>query len=159
RRPLAKRGQADRHHVEAVEEVFAEGALRDELLQIAVRRGDEADVDAHRLDAADALELALLQRAQEPPPHLDGGLAELDAEERAAVRELEAPRFAAHGAGERAALVAEELALDELLRDRRAIDLDEGLPASGRVIVQRAGDELLAGTALAGDEHRGRTVG
>ena len=94
RRALAQRGQADRHDVEPVEEVLAERALRDELLQIAVRRRDEAHVDADRLDAADALELALLQRAEELHLHLDGDLADLVEEERAAVRELEAPRLA-----------------------------------------------------------------
>ncbi len=107
----------------------------------------------------DALELALLQRAQELHLHLDRDLADLVEEERAAVGELEAPRLARHGAGERAALVAEELALDELLRDGRAVDLDERLVLAARVLVQRAGDELLARAALAGDEHRGRRVG
>src|SRR5690606_20440412 len=62
---LAERGQADGHDVEAVEEVLAERALSDELLEIAVGRGDEADVDVDGLDAADALELALLEGAQE----------------------------------------------------------------------------------------------
>ena len=34
-----------------------------------------------------------------------------------------------------------------------------GLSRARRVLVQRARDELLAGAALAGDEHRGRRVG
>ena len=68
---------------------------RDELLEVAVGRRDEANVDADRLDAADALELALLQRAQELHLHLDGDLADLVEEERAAVGELEAPGLAA----------------------------------------------------------------
>ena len=107
----------------------------------------------------DALELALLQRAQQLHLHLDRDLADLVEEERPAVGELEAPRLAGHGARERAALVAEELALDELLRDGRAVDLDERLVLAARVLVQRAGDELLARPALARDEHRGRRVG
>ena len=76
-----------------------------------------------------------------------------------AVRELEAPRLAGDGAGERAALVAEKLALDELLRDRRAVDLDERLVLAARVLVERAGHELLARAALARDEHRRGRVG
>ena len=94
RRALAQRGQANRHDVEAVEEVLAERPAGDELLQIAVGRRDEAHVDADRLDAADALELALLQHAQELHLHLDRDLADLVEEERAAVGELEAPRLA-----------------------------------------------------------------
>ena len=62
-------------------------------LQVAVRGGDEPHVDADRLDAADALELALLQRAQELHLHLDRDLADLVEEERAAVGELEAARL------------------------------------------------------------------
>ena len=69
------------------------------------------------------------------------------------------PGLLATAPGERAALVAEELALDELLGDRGAVDLDEGLVLAARVLVERAGDELLARAALAGDEHRRRRVG
>ena len=57
-------------------------------------------------------------------------IADLVEEERAALRQLDLAGHAAIGAGERAALVAEELALDELDRQRRAVDGDErpGLP-------------------------------
>src|SRR5262249_43109220 len=51
-----------------------------------------------------------------------------------------------------AALVPEELALDELGRDRRAVHLDERALGERGGLVHRAGDELLAGAALAGDE-------
>ena len=65
--------------------------------------------------AADAAELALLEDAEELG--LDAGrhLADLVEEERAAVGELEAARAAVAGAGEGAALVAEELALEQVL--------------------------------------------
>jgi hypothetical protein len=51
--------------------------------------------------------------------------------------------------------VAEELALQELAGEGRAVDGHEGLVAAFSREVDRAGDELLAGAALAGDEHRG----
>ena len=57
------------------------------------------------------------------------------------------------GAGERALHVAEQLALDQLGRDRGAVHLDEGAVAPGRGLVQRARHQLLAGAVLAGDEH------
>ena len=58
--------------------------------EIAVGRGDDPHVDAEGLVAADALELALLQEAQQL--HLDGrrDLADLVEEQRAAVGLLEA---------------------------------------------------------------------
>ena len=80
-------------------------------------------------------------------------LADLVEEERAAVGGLEAADARARGAGEGALLVAEELALEQVLGDRGAVDDDEGLVARGAEIVDRARDELLAGAALAGDQH------
>jgi hypothetical protein len=47
--------------------------------------------------------------------------------------------------------VAEELALDQLARDRRHVDGDEGTVAALGVVVQDLGDQLLAGAGLAGD--------
>jgi hypothetical protein len=54
--------------------------------------------------------------------------------------------------------VPEQLALDELGGNRRAVDLDECLVATRGGLVQRTGHQLLAGSVLAGDEHprRGR---
>ena len=62
-------------------------------------------------------------------------------------------------AGERAALVAEELRLDERLGDRAAVDDEERLVAPVARLVDRARDALLAGAALARDEHRGPGAG
>ena len=64
------------------------------------------------------------------------------------------PRRSALRAGERAALVAEQLGLEQVLRDRRGVDRDERPGRARAVPVQRARDELLAGARLAGDEHR-----
>src|SRR5438093_799695 len=46
--PLGERRDADREHLQAVEEVLAEPALRDRLLQVGVGRGDEPHVRAQR---------------------------------------------------------------------------------------------------------------
>src|SRR5206468_6855420 len=48
---------------------------------------------------------------------------------------------------------AEELALDQRLRQRRAVDLDEGADPSGAVVVDDAGELALASARLAGEEH------
>ncbi len=63
------------------------------------------------------------------------------------------------GAGERAPHVAEELALEERLRDRRAVHARRTVPRdAGPPIVDGPRDELLAGPALAVDHHRDRRV-
>ena len=58
------------------------------------------------------------------------------------------------GAGERAAAMAEQLAVGQIPAGRRAVVGQEHRGAAVRADVDGAGDELLAGSALAGDEHR-----
>ena len=48
----------------------------------------------------------------------------------------------------------EQLGLDEVARDRRHVDGHERARAAAAVIVQGAGDQLLAGAGLARDHHR-----
>ena len=68
--------------------------------------------------------------------------------------QLELAALLGHRAGERALLVAEQLGLDQLLGDRRAVHLDErGARARLLCSVDLARDQLLAGAVLAGDQH------
>src|SRR5262249_19688517 len=83
-------------------------------------------------------------------------LADLIEEERSRISKLETSQAALGGAGERTLLVAEQLALEQGLRQRADVDGDERLAAAIRQEVNRAGDELLAGTALALDEDGAR---
>ena len=62
--PQSQRRDRQRQHVQPVEQVLAERAALHEVEQFAVGRGNNADVDLHRLAAADRLDGALLQRAQ-----------------------------------------------------------------------------------------------
>jgi hypothetical protein len=57
-------------------------------------------------------------------------------------------------AGERAAFVTEELGFEQILGDRRRVDRDERAGRTRAVPVQRAGDQLLAGSGFAGDHYR-----
>src|SRR5262245_16759860 len=149
----------DRHDVQPVEEVLAEAAVAYRRAQVAVRGRDEASVDRDRARPAHAVEARLLERAQELRLGRERHLADLVEEERAAVRELEAAGLARRRARERALLVAEQLALEERLGNRRTVDLDEGPARAAAARVQRARDDLLARAALAGHERGGRRVG
>lgn len=51
--------------MEPVVKIFAKGSAIHFLLQVAVRGGDDANIDAEGRFAADALELALLENPQE----------------------------------------------------------------------------------------------
>src|SRR5260370_277702 len=151
---LPQRRDLDREDVQAVVEVVAEPLLLDHLDEVAVRRGDQADVDLDRPGAAEALERLLLEDLEELRLELERDLAYLVEEERAAVRHLEAPELLRDGAGERAAFVAEELALDEARRNGGAVDFDEGPLAAAAPVVNGACDQLLPRTRLAEDEDR-----
>ena len=51
--------------------------------------------------------------------------------------------------------MTEELGLQEVFRDRRAIDRNEGLGGAFRFLVNEAGHHLLTDTAFPGDEAGG----
>ena len=86
---------------------------------------------------------------------LQRDFADLVEEEGAAVREFEAADAVAHRAGEGAAHMAEEFALEQFARNGGAIDADERAVGAAGGFVDGAGDQFLAGAALAGDQHRG----
>ena len=69
------------------------------------------------------------------------------------------PGLVGDRAGERAALVAEQLGLEELIGKRRAVDGDERPLAAARRVMNEPGDDFLAGSRLAGQQHRGLGVG
>ena len=127
-RALAQRRHADREDGEAVVEVAAEAPLADLFAEVAIRRRDDAHVHLDRPRAAEALELAGLEDAQELRLQLERQLADLVEEEGRAVGDLEAPDLAGQGAGEGALLAPEQLALDQARRQRRAVDLDHDVP-------------------------------
>ena len=124
------------------------------LAQIDVGRGDDADVDLDRLDAAEAHELALLDDAQQLGLGLERDVADLVEEDRALVGQLEQPLLRVDRAGERALHVAEEVRLEQVRRQVAGVDGDERLVGARRVLVQRPRHQLLAGAALAVDQDR-----
>src|SRR5690606_25591174 len=81
-------------------------------------------------------------------------LADLVEEDRPAVRELELAGLFRVGAGERALFVTEELALEQLRRERGAVDLHEGAVVAPTALVWGAGDDLLAHARFPPNEHR-----
>src|SRR5690606_16424325 len=112
---LTQRRQEDRHHADAIIEVGAKLAFLNRLFQIAIGRADKTNVDLHRARSADALELALLQHAQQLGLEGRRDVSDLVEEQSAAVGELETPLSERRRAGESAALVAEKLGFEHAL--------------------------------------------
>ena len=108
--------------------------------------------------AAEALELALLQDAQELGLRCQAHLADLVEEQHAAGGQLDLPGLGLLCAREGAALVAEELGLEQLLGERRAVQRDERAAFARGGLVDEARDDFLARAGLAAD-HDGRVGG
>src|SRR5687767_13228682 len=124
---FSQRWNAKRMHVEPEEEILAEATLRHLRLQLAIGGGDDARHHRHWPRCANAHDLSLLERPEQLRLRGKGELADLVEEKRSLSRGLERAFARRVRAGERAALVPEQLALDQLLGDRGAVERDEGL--------------------------------
>src|SRR5690606_1714963 len=120
----------DRHDIEAIVEVLTKTPSADVGFEVAIARGDEADIHVHGSHATDALELRLLNRPQQLDLDLEGDLADLVEEEGATVRQLESSRTAGDRTREGTALVAEELTFRQTGGNRCAVEANEGLLAT-----------------------------
>src|SRR5262249_32641634 len=147
-----QRRNAHGDHRESEVEVAAEASAIHLALEIAVRRRDDAHVHLARMRLADATDLTLLERAKELRLHGERQLADLGEEDGAFVGRFDRAESIAVGAGERAANVAEELALDDVRADRAAVDDDERFVCAVTALDDLRRDELLAAAALAVDE-------
>jgi hypothetical protein len=118
---LAQGRHPDLDHVQAVKDVLAEGPLTHHLLEVAIRGRDDPGVHRLLFGPAYGPHRLLLQDAQEAGLHLCGHLADLVEEDRAPFSLAEEALALAIRARKRTAYVAEELALEEVARDRATI--------------------------------------
>src|SRR5262249_22145533 len=109
--------------------------------------------------ASHAREPEVLQHMQELGLQPQGQFGDLIEVDRPFVRILELPGLTSMGAREGAFLVAEELGLEQPLRDRGAVDLDEGPVTAHRCRVDSTCDEVLAHAAFAANENGRVSVG
>src|SRR5262249_39047608 len=156
--PLAQRRQLDRNDVDPVVEVFAELAFLDGAFQVDVGRGDETEFRLDRLGAADTLDFAFLNRPQQLGLKIEAQIADLVQEQRAVRRELDLAELLSMCAGKGAALVSEQRALRELAGNRGEVDGNERRVRIRRFLVNEPRQQLLAGSALAEDQHGRRQL-
>src|SRR5262249_52889160 len=90
--------------------------------------------------------------------HVERDALDLVEEEGTAARQLDLPHPIVHGAGERAAFVAEELALEQRVRKGRTIDGHEAAILTLSLVVDGACGELLARPRFTVDEDGGVVV-
>src|SRR5947208_1380505 len=106
-------------------EVVAKTTVANPFAQRAVRRRKNARIGAQHPLAANALEFAVLDRAEDLRLRQGTHVGDLVEKQRAAVRELEFSFDGLLRAGERAALVPEQLALEQCVAHGRGIEGDE----------------------------------
>ena len=151
--PQGRQGDVD--GVDAVVQVLAETAGPHQGLQVQVGGADEPDIDRNRLAAAHADDAAALERPQELGLQVQGNVADLVQEECAAVGLLELARMVGMGIGKCALDVAEEFAFEQGLRDGAGVYRHHRLVLPQAPGVNLAGQHVLAGSVLAGDEDGG----
>ena len=105
---------------------------------------DQPDVDLDRRARADRIDLAVLHRAQQLDLHFRRQVADLVEEQRPGMGLDEFAGVLFGSARESALFVAEQDALDQVLRDCATIDRDERLRAPLARTLDGARDQFLA---------------
>ena len=115
--------------------------------------GNNTHVDIDIAVAAKRTHFSLLQHAQQFNLQRRGHIANFIKKQRAPLSRLEQPFTAAHRAGKGAAGMAEELRLKQLFRQRATVDGNKGIFTARAGVVDRLGQDLFPGPALAVDQH------
>ena len=129
--------------MDAVVEVLAELAVLGQIFKIAMRSRHGAHIHGDWRISADPLDFTLFENAQELRLHGERHVANLVQEKCAAPCLLELSQVASRSAGERTFFMAKEFRLNQLCRDRRAIQRNEWTGAARAALVQGAGDQLF----------------
>ena len=144
--------QVDGKDIQPVVKIGAKLLLLDHAPQVLIGRRDHAHVHWDGAAATKALDLPLLQNAQEFRLEFQGKVADFIEEQRAAIRGLEASLTVGNGARKGASLVSEELTLHQRRGNCGAIDGHEWLlpPRAGGV--DGICHHLLPGACLPANE-------
>ena len=145
---LAKRRQGKRDDVEAVVEVAAKGAFANHGSKRSVGGGNDADIEIGGTVGSEALDLALLQNAQQLGLKVKRHLTDFVKKNGAAVGEFELAYFVCDRTGKGALRMAEEFTFQQSLRDSSAVDGDKWLVASMAGIMDVACKLFLTAAAF-----------
>src|SRR5579885_612205 len=121
--------------------------------------GQHADIHGNGLATAQPLKTFLLQNPQQLHLSAGGHVANFIQKNCSTVGLLEAADASAFGAGKGAPLVTEQFAFQQRFGNGGAVDGDERSGGPVAVLVNGAGNKLLAGAGLAADQHADRFGG
>src|SRR5688572_12728979 len=151
--PITQRWQGDLVAVQACIQVFTESAVRDGAFERRLGGHHDAQIDAHRAGIPERREFTFLQHAQEPALYRRAQLEHLVQKQCSAIRGPDVADLAALRTREGPAPVAKELAFDQRLRERRAVDRDKAAGTSA-VVVQSERHALFARAGFSLHNHR-----
>src|SRR5580658_7056201 len=112
---LAQGRRIQRDYVQAMIQILAKAPLSHVIGQIAIRGGNDADIERMWMCSAHPLKFALLEYAEQLGLQAHGQLAHFIQEDRAALGKLEAAPLKRNSPSECALLMAEKLALKQRL--------------------------------------------
>ena len=152
-RTLSEGWNANLDRTQAVEQIFAEPPCKNFGAEVAVRSGDQMDIDLFDFRRSDPLDFAILNDPQELGLHGERGFADFVEKDGAPVCVFEQTGPGIGGASKRTADMAKKLAFEQGVNQRRAIAHREPLRADWAKLVDGACDEFLAGAGLADNEN------
>ncbi|MGB2906107.1 MAG: hypothetical protein WBB73_03345 [Candidatus Aminicenantaceae bacterium] len=143
------------NYIQPEVQILAKIPVFDLFFQVLV--GGGYDPHIHLIDPAGThlLDLALLQDTEDLCLRLEAHVANLVQENGPVVRQFEFAGLLLRCPGKSALDMAEQFALDQLLGNGGAVDLDKGILAAQALGMHGPGDELLPGPALSVDHDGG----
>jgi len=145
-------GGLELDHRKAIEKIFAELLGGDHGAEIAMRRGDHADVDLTGLQRTEALDLLILQGAEQFALRRQGHVANFVEKEGAVVGVLKQADLILGRPGKGTFDVAEQLAFKQRFDEGRTVQRNERTLGARAEVMQGFGDQLLTGSGLPGHE-------
>ena len=114
--PCAERRHRDLHHVKPVEQIVAKRAALDRILQIGVRQSDQPRINFDRFPSAQPFKFAMLDHSQQLCLRVQRKMGDLIEHQRAAISGFEATGLGLCRSRKCAALVTEQLGLEQIGR-------------------------------------------
>src|SRR5450759_1192327 len=124
-RAVAQRRQRNGNDIQAVIKIGAEAAFADGGFKRAVAGRDDADIDVYGLVRSQAVELPLLQGAQQFRLQRERHLTDLIEQQGTAAGRLKLARPGANGPGEGASGVSKQFAFEQGFGKRGAVQRDK----------------------------------
>ncbi len=158
-RTFPQRGQIERNHRQAVEQLLAEQALIHHLFHVPAGGRDEAHLNFDRFVAADRFHLLFLNGPQQLRLGLRRYFANFIQKDRPPLRLFQQTALGADRAGEGTLDMAEKFAFQQGFGEGAAVDGQEGFVLQRAFHVDVPGQHRFARAGFPHDNHRGGGIG